>query len=325
MSKTKVVKHKWGDIMSGKATTLAKRNKTKSLLYKYRSLYVIMGIIIIYYLIFNYYPILTAVVLSFKDMKAGDTVWNAEWVGFDQYREIFENPNFLDLLLNTLTISVNRLIWGFWPPIVLAILVFDLIFSKFRRVCQTIMYIPHFFSWVIIYGIVFAFFSGNGFVNTIITLFGGESLDFLTSKDAFLPLIIGSQIWKSAGWGTILYFAALTGVNPELYDACKIDGAGPWSRTKAVTLPALLPIILFNLILSIGSILNNDFEQLLLFYNAALGDTADIIDTWVYRIGLGRLQYSLGSAVGLFKAVVGFILIVATNAISRKWVGRSLW
>ena len=300
-------------------------NSRNKLLKKYKGLYVILAVIMAYYLLFHYWPIVMGTILSFKDMRAGNTIWNAKWVGIENYVEIFNNPKFTQLLINTLTISLNRLFWGFWPPIILAIIVFDLSSSKFRRVCQTIMYIPHFFSWVIIFGIVFAFFSGNGFINNIIKLFGGERIDFLTSESAFVPLIVGSQIWKSAGWGTILYFAALTNINMELFEACKIDGAGPIQRIKAVTLPALVPIILFNLIISVGNILNNDFEQILLFYNAAVYNVADIIDTWVYRMGLGKMQFSIGSAVGLLKAFVGFILIVITNGVAKKTSGRSLW
>ena len=187
------------------------------------------------------------------------------------------------------------------------------------------VYIPHFFSWVIIYGIVFAFFSGNGLVNGAIDFFGGEKTDFLTSSKAFLPLLIGSQIWKEAGWSTILYFAALTSVNTELYEAAKIDGAGPIQRIKAVTLPAMMPVITFSLIMALGNILNNDFEQILLFYNSAVYDVADTIDTWVYRVGLGKMQYGIGSAVSMMKAVVSLVLIVSANTFSKRTTGRGMF
>ena len=169
--------------------------------------------------------------------------------------------------------------------------------AKYKRVCQTFVYIPHFFSWVIMYGIVFAFFSGNGMINNIIAALGGRKQDFLMDASLFRSLLVGSQVWKGAGWGTILYFAAMTNVNPELYEAAKIDGAGPIARTRAVTLPAMMPVVTFSLIMALGSILNNDFEQVLMFYNSAVYSVGDIIETWVYRVGLGKMQYSVGSAV----------------------------
>ena len=149
--------------------------------------------------------------------------------------------------------------------------------------------------------------------------------DFLTSKEAFRPLLIGSQVWKGVGWGTILYFAALTNVSPDLYDAAKVDGAGPLRKIMAITLPTMMPIITFQLIMSLGSILNNDFEQILMYYNAGVYEVADIIDTWVYRVGLGKMQYSIGQAVTMMKAVIGMILIVGSNYISNKVAGRGMW
>ena len=173
--------------------------------------------------------------------------------------------------------------------------------------------------------ILFAFFSESGFINVLIGKLGGSTYPFMTSSKAFVPLLVGSQVWKEAGWGTILYFAALTGVNPELYEAAKIDGAGPLARIKAVTLPAMVPVISFSLIMAMGNILNSDFEQILLFYNASVFDVADVIDTWVYRIGLGRMQYGVGSAVSMMKAVVSLVLILIANSTSRKVAGRGMF
>jgi putative aldouronate transport system permease protein len=259
-------------------------------------------------------------------MKVGGTISSAQWVGLDNYIEIFTNKEMFKLIRNTLVISVCRLVFSFIPPIILTIFIFDLRNTLFKRISQTIVYIPHFFSWVVIYGITFAFFSGDGFINNIISHFGdGKTFEFLTSTKAFVPLLVGSQIWKEAGWGTILYFAALTGVNTELYEAAKIDGAGPISRTIAVTLPAMIPVITFSLIMSMGSILNNDFEQILLFYNAAVYDVADVIDTWVYRVGLGKMEYGIGSAVNMLKAVVSMVLILMTNSFSKKVTGKGMF
>jgi putative aldouronate transport system permease protein len=273
-----------------------------------------------------YIPILWGFIISFKNLKVGGTIASAPWVGLDNYRQVFADKEMLKLVKNTLTISVSRLVFSFIPPILLTICIFDLRNNAFKKISQTIVYIPHFFSWVVIYGIAFAFFSGDGFVNHVISLFnGGKTIDFMTSTKAFVPLLVGSQIWKEAGWGTILYFAALTSVNTELYEAAKIDGAGPIARIRAVTLPAMIPVITFSLIMSVGSILNNDFEQILLFYNAAVYDVGDIIDTWVYRVGLGKMQYGIGSAVNMMKALVSMVLIVFTNSFSKKVTGRGMF
>ncbi len=300
--------------------TLSKRIK------KYRLLYPILAAGLVYYIIFQYIPILWGVIISFKDMKVGSTISGADWVGLKNYIEVFTDREMLKLIRNTLTISVCRLVFTFGPPILLTICIFDIRSVVFKRLSQTIVYIPHFFSWVVIYGIVFAFFSGSGFINLFVTnTLGGRGIDFLTSSRSFIPLLVGSQIWKEAGWGTILYFAALTGVNPELYEAARIDGAGPISRIKAVTLPAMVPVITFSLIMAIGNILNNDFEQILLFYNPAVYDVGDIIDTWVYRVGLGRMQYGIGAAVSMLKAIVSMTLILLANSFSKRVANRGMF
>ncbi len=297
----------------------------KRQLKRYSVLYVILLLAIIYYFVFMYVPLIWGVEISFKDMKIGSTIQDAPWVGWKNYKYFFQNKSMLKLLRNTLIISINSMIWGFLPPILLTIAIFDLRSKKYQKFCQTMVYIPHFFSWVIIYGIVFAFFSGNGFVNGIIRALGGTEVGFLTSKKAFLPLLIGTQIWQSVGWSTILYFAALTSVDTELYDAAKIDGAGPIQRIRAVTFPAMKPVITFSLIMSLGGVLGTNFEQIMMFYNSALYDVADVIDTWVYRVGLGQMQYGYGTATSMMRSVVGLVLMVSANTISKKVSGRGMF
>lgn len=299
--------------------------KRKILLKKYRVLYLILSIAVTYYIIFRYIPIIWGFIISFKNMKIGSAISTAPWVGLKNYETIFHDRNIRKLIYNTLYISVARLVFTFFPPIILTILIFDLRNRHFKKLSQTTVYIPHFFSWVVIYGITYAFFSGDGLINSLISMFGGGTVEFLTSTKWFVPLIVGSQIWKEAGWGTILYFAALTAINPDLYEAARIDGAGPWARTKAVTLPAMVPVITFSLLMSLGNILNNDFEQILLFYNSAVYEVGDIIDTWVYRVGLGQMQYGVGSAVTMLKAVISLVLILSANAISKKVTGRGMF
>ncbi len=297
----------------------------KRQLKRYSVLYVILLLAIVYYFVFMYVPLIWGVEISFKDMKIGSTIQDAPWVGWKNYKYFFQNKSMLKLLRNTLIISINSMIWGFLPPILLTIAIFDLRSKKYQKFCQTMVYIPHFFSWVIIYGIVFAFFSGNGFVNGIIRALGGTEVGFLTSKKAFLPLLIGTQIWQSVGWSTILYFAALTSVDTELYDAAKIDGAGPIQRIRAVTFPAMKPVITFSLIMSLGGVLGTNFEQIMMFYNSALYDVADVIDTWVYRVGLGQMQYGYGTATSMMRSVVGLVLMGSANTISKKVSGRGMF
>ena len=305
--------------------TKKKPGHIKRQLKRYSVLYVILLLAIVYYFVFMYVPLIWGVEISFKDMKIGSTIQDAPWVGWKNYKYFFQNKSMLKLLRNTLIISINSMIWGFLPPILLTIAIFDLRSKKYQKFCQTMVYIPHFFSWVIIYGIVYAFFSDNGFINIILSKITGSTYGFMVSSKAFVPLIVGSQVWKEAGWGTILYFAALTGVNPELYEAAKIDGAGPLARIRAVTLPAMVPVIAFSLIMAMGNILNNDFEQILLYYNAAVYDVSDVIETWVYRVGLGKMQYGIGSAVSMLKAVVSLVLILIANSSSRKLTGRGMF
>ncbi len=301
------------------------KGETKRLLWRYRGLYLILLVAIAYYFVFQYIPIIWGFEISFKNMKIGNTIANAKWVGLDNYKYVLTNSEMLKLIRNTLRISVWRLVCTFIPPIILTIAIFDLNSKKYQRVTQTLVYIPHFFSWVIIYGIVYSFFSGNGLINGVIRALGGQPKEFMTNSRAFLPLLIGSQIWKEVGWNTILYFAALTSISPELYEAAKIDGAGPLQRIAAVTFPAMKPVITFSLIMALGNILNNDFEQIMLFYNSAVYDVADIIDTWVYRIGLGKFQYGIGSAVSMLKAVISLVLILGSNALSKKLSGRGMF
>lgn len=292
---------------------------------RYWALYLMLLVIVAYYLVFHYTPIAMGVMMAFKDVKLGMSIMDAPWVGWENFVYVVQDPEILRVVGNTLILSCMRLFWGFWPPIVLAIMIFDLTSAAYKRVCQTIVYIPYFFSWVVVYGVVFAFFSGNGMINNVLNALGFGKQEFLMNAGAFRWLLVGSQVWKGVGWGTILYFAAMTGVNPELYEAAKLDGAGPIQRTRVVTLPAMMPVITFSLIMSLGQILNNDFEQVLLFYNSAVYSVGDIIETWVYRVGLGKMQYSVGSAVSLLKAIIGMMLILVANSFSRKVTGRGMW
>jgi putative aldouronate transport system permease protein len=266
------------------------------------------------------------IILSFQDFRIGNTIMTAKWAGFSNYINIFTSPAILQVIKNTLVISFLKLFFGFAPPIILALCLFDIKNSFYKRISQTIVYIPHFFSWVIVYGIFFAFFStGTGLVNQALEHITGSRIDFFMNKGWFLFLLVFSSIWKTIGWSSILYMAALTSVNIELFEAAKLDGCGPFKRVWYITLPSIMPIIGFVLTLSIGSILSSDFEQIFMFYNTQVYEVADVISTWVYREGLGKMKYSLGTAVGILNGAVGVVLINFGNTLSRRLSGRGMW
>ncbi|WP_246017090.1 ABC transporter permease [Cohnella phaseoli] len=292
---------------------------------RYWFLYLLFVPVIVYYLVFRYYPIFLQGILAFKQYKLSSGIWGSPWVGFDNFTYVFARPDFYNVLENTIVISLLRIAFGFFPPIVLAILLFDLRSSWLRRVSQTILYIPHFFSWVIIYGIVFAMFSNTGMVNQLIMGIGGSEQNFLMAPEWFRPLIVGSGIWKEIGWGTIIYLAALTGIDPSIYEAAKVDGAGPLQRIRHITLPGIRPVVVFLFTLSLGSVLNAGVEQILLFYSPATYEVGDIIDTFVFRQGLNQLQYSMATAVGLFQSVIGLILILSANWLAKRYAGTGIW
>lgn len=292
---------------------------------RYWFLYVLVAPPIVYFIVFRYIPIAMQVILSFKEYSLLGGVLGSPWVGFDNFVKIFGLPEFYGILQNTIVISLLRLLFGFIPPIFLAILLFDLRLGWLRKLSQSMVYLPHFFSWVIIYGVVYGLVSNTGVVNRAIAGFGGEPVNFLMSVEWFLPLIVGTGIWKEIGWGTIIYLAGLTAIDPTLYEAAKIDGAKPLQRIRYVTLPALRPLIIFLFTLNLGGILYAGVDQIILFYNPATYSIGDIIDTWVYRQGIQGLQFSITATVSLFQSLIGLVLVLSANKLSRKFAGIGLW
>ena len=293
---------------------------------KHKALYILFLPVLAYYVLVRYWPIVLSWVVAFKDLKMGAGVFNSKWVGLENFRIIFSDPDILKVIQNTLEISLLRLLIGFLPPILLAIMFHDMLFARFKQWCQTIMYIPHFFSWVIIYGIVFAFFStGTGFVNNLLQVMGFDKVEFLMSSQWFRPLLIGSSLWKELGWGTIIYMAAMTSIDKEQFEAAKIDGAGPIKRIIHITFPSILPVISFVLCINLGFIMYAGGEQILMFYNSSVYDVADVIDTWVYRVGLGSMRFGVGTAVGLFQSFIGMLLVLVSNYFTKKYTGNGIW
>lgn len=293
---------------------------------RYAVFYAMVALPLAFMVVFYLYPVLLQTVMSFKEYKLSTGIWNSSWVGFKNFATIFTSREMLYVIGNTIYISLVKIVISIVLPLILAILLFDLRFSKFRKGVQTIVYIPHFFSWVVIYAISYAFLNNEGVLNSVIKLFGGQTNDFLTNSRLFVPIQAIVFGWKEIGWGTIIYFAALMGVDTSMFDAAKVDGAGPLRRLWHITLPSIRPVIIFTMILSLGNILKSaGGEQLMLFYNVAVHDQAMVIDTWLYFRGLIDFEYSLGSAMSFFQSFIGIILVLICNWMSKKFTDRTIW
>jgi putative aldouronate transport system permease protein len=280
---------------------------------------------IAFILLFKYTP-MYGIIIAFKDYNIFDGMAASPWVGFQHFEKLFSSDSFLNVFRNTLIISVYKIVFLFPLPIIVAILMNELKNIIFKRSIQTIIYLPHFLSWVIVSGLFIDLLSTNGgIVNKMIVALGGEPIRFFLDSSIFRSVIVASAGWKEVGWGTIVYLAALTGIDPQLYEAARIDGANKWKQTLHITIPGLVPIILLMFILRLGSILEAGTEQILVMYNPSVYNVADVIGTYVYRIGLGDQDYSFSTAVGLFESVIAFILIVSGNALSRKFLQRGIW
>jgi putative aldouronate transport system permease protein len=289
-----------------------------------KAIYLMLTPVILYYLIFHYKPMYGAII-AFKDFTPSKGIMGSPWVGFKHFQEFFTDYYFMRILKNTLIISINSLIFSFPAPIILALLLNELKSKWFSRTVQTISYMPHFISMVVICGILKQFTMDDGIITYIFSLFGFEKITMLSQPQLFVPIYVGSGIWQEIGWGAIIYLAALTGIDQEQYEAAKIDGANRWKQTLHVTLPGIAPTIIILLILRMGSILSVGFEKIILLYNPSIYETADVISTYVYRKGLLEFNWSFSSAVGLFNSVINFILIILANWMSKKVNETSLW
>jgi putative aldouronate transport system permease protein len=244
---------------------------------------------------------------------------NANWVGFKNFTGFFSSYYFGRLMKNTITISSLKILFGFPAPVILALFFMEFKNVHFRKLFQTISYLPNFLSWVILAGIITTIFSPtSGVVNTIIQSLGGTPVDFLSSNNHFVQILVGSAVWQSVGWGSIIYLAALTSVDVQLYESSKLDGASRVQQIWYISLPALTNLMAIQLILTMGGILNAGFEQVLMLYGPLVYQTGDIIDTFVYRSGIQELNYSYSTAVGLFKMIIGFALMMGTNSLARR-------
>ncbi|MGG1552834.1 ABC transporter permease [Paenibacillus ferrarius] len=287
-------------------------------------LYVMLVPVLLYYVVFHYVPMYGAII-AFKDFSPRLGIWGSDWVGFEHFQAFFTGPYFWRTMKNTVLISFYQLLFGFPAPIVLALLLNEIKHALFKRTVQTVTYMPHFISLIVICGILKDFTSSEGVINDIVAFFGGTRETFLLDPSFFRTIYVSSGIWQNIGWGTIIFLAALTGIDQEQYEAARIDGAGRWKQMLNVTLPGLMPMIIILLILDIGRMMNVGFEKIILLYNPGTYETADVISSYVYRVGLQDFNYSFSSAVGLFNAVINFALLISSNWLSRKFNETSLW
>ncbi|MGG1553760.1 ABC transporter permease [Paenibacillus ferrarius] len=292
---------------------------------KNRALYIMLVPGIVFFLVFRYIPLVGSVI-AFKDYNLFAGIWHSEWVGFQWFERLFTYPQFFRLLKNTLLISVYQIVFAFPAPILLAVLMNELRSAVFKRTIQTVLYLPHFLSWAIIYGLAYMMFSEQaGMLNQLFQAWGGESVNILQSTDHFRSLIVGAGVWKEMGWSAIIFLAALSGISPSLYEAAKIDGANRWKQFVHITLPGLVPAITILLLLKIGNIMDVGFEQVYVFLTPLTLPVGDVLDTYSYRIGIISGQYSLTTAIGIFKSIIGFVLLVSANKVSKSTTGEGLY
>lgn len=289
---------------------------------RYLFFMVLPGFLVV--LIFNYFP-MYGILIAFKDYNAAKGVIGSPWVGLKHFEMFFANPKALLLLKNTFLLGLYMLIFTFPAPIILALLLNEIKHSLFKRTVQTISYIPHFISVVVIVGMIAEFSSTDGIFNTILGMFGMEPRPLLAYDRYFRPLYVLSEVWQRMGWGSIIYLAAISGVDPTLYDVASIDGANRWQRMRNITWPTILPTTTILLILNMGTIIGYDFQKILLMYNERIYNVADVISTYVYREGIQFARFDYTTAIGLFLSVISFIFVFVANLISRKVSENSLW
>ncbi|WP_238178013.1 ABC transporter permease [Paenibacillus contaminans] len=283
---------------------------------------------VVYYLIFHYIP-LYGIIVAFKDVTPFDGIegiFNSEWVGLRHFKDFTNSYYFWNIMRNTVLISFYKLLFGFPAPIIMALLLNEVRGKLFKKTVQTISYLPHFLSMVIVAGLVTILLTTDGgLVNVLLGKLGLEPIFFLGDKQYFRSVLVVSSIWKEVGWGSILYLAAIAGIDPQLYEAARADGAGRFRQIWHITLPGMTFIIVFMFIFSIGGLLNAGFEQIFLLYSPPVYEVADIIDTYVYRRGLMEMQYSFATAVGLFKSVIALVLILGTNYLAKRLKQEGIW
>ena len=289
-----------------------------------RYVYLMLAPVLAYYLLFHYGPMYGAQI-AFKDFGPGQGIWRSPWVGLDHFKSFFSGFYFGRLMRNTLLINLLDLALGFPAPIILALLLNEVRRSAFKRAVQTITYMPHFISLVVVVGMLVDFLARDGLINNVLGAFGLPATPFLQRPEWFRILYVGSGIWQHVGWGSIIYLAALANIDPTLYEAAMVDGAGRFRQILHITLPGLAPTVIILLILRLGALMSVGFEKIILMYNSLTYETADVISTYVYRRGILEMNFGFSTAVGLFNSVINFALLVLANSVSRRISETSLW
>ncbi|MFD0675696.1 MULTISPECIES: ABC transporter permease [unclassified Paenibacillus] len=292
---------------------------------KHRWLYVMLFPGIVYYIIFKYIPI-WGVLIAFQNYQPFLGFFGSSWVGFQHFERFFMLPDFWMLMRNTLIMAFYNIVFFFPAPIIVALMLNEVAKEPFKRFVQTMVYVPHFVSWVVVVGLSYIFLTTEGgIVNELIATYGGQKIQFLLSADLFRTMIVSQTLWKEAGWGTIIFLAALAGVDPQLYEAARMDGAGRLRQIWHVTLPAIRSTIVILLILRVGHFLDTGFEHIWLMLNAMNRQVGEVFDTYVYTVGITQGQFSFTTAVGLFKSIVGLILVLSTNKLAKKLGDEGLY
>ncbi|MCA0757919.1 ABC transporter permease subunit [Paenibacillus sp. N4] len=290
--------------------------------YRYQYLMILPGVVLLF--LFSYIP-MAGIQVAFRDFQIGTSIWNSPWIGMDNFA-FLQEPQFWTVVKNTLYISVLKFIFGFPAPILLALMINEVMSSSFKRFVQSVSYLPHFFSWIVVAYILQSFLTmDGGLVNQFVEKTGNEPIFFLGSTEWFRPMVISSGLWKETGWNTILYLAAITTIDPQLYEAAKVEGAGKMAQIRHITLPGILPTISIVLILSIPSLITVGMDQIYPLMNSANMEVADVLDTYVLRSGLQQGYFGMATAIGLLSSVLSLLLVLTTNQLSRKINGEGLW
>jgi putative aldouronate transport system permease protein len=290
----------------------------------HRYIYLMVLPVLAYYVVFSYFPMYGAII-AFKNFSPGRGILGSEWAGIQHFTSFFSSFYFFRVVRNTILINLYALVFGFPLPIAFALLLNEIRRSVFKRVTQTISYLPHFISIIVVCGMIIDFTSSKGVINDLIELLGGERQTMLQRPELFRAIYVLSDIWKEMGWESIIFLAALTGVDMQLYEAARIDGAGRWRQVWHISIPGITPTAVILLILRIGNMMNLGFEKVILLYNPLIYETADVISSFVYRKGLLEASYSYSAAVGLFNSVINFALLLGANYLSRRVNETSLW
>ena len=289
-----------------------------------KSLYIMFLPVLLYYIIFAYFP-MYGVIIAFQDYNPASGIFGSDWVGIEHFKDFFTDVYSWRLIRNTLRISFTNIVFGFPAPIILALLINETRNKHFKKTVQTLTYLPHFISLVVICGMIKVFTTPGGVIYDIVKYLTGEERSLLAQPECFVPVYVISDIWQEIGWGSIIYISALSGIDSQLYEACQIDGGNRLRQLWHITLPGLLPTIVIMLILRMGSVLNVGYEKIILLYNELTRETADVISSYTYRKGLQEFNWSYGSAVGIFNSVINLAFLLATNYISRRCTETSLW